>query len=173
MISCIFEYGKSFHSSDLCAGKVSISLPVYISLVKHKEYLKGDERAALVQEFLICAKEDSPAPSPEEFLRFTYFVIGEAVIATGARPIVWRLLPNDAYADKDIGFNPQETSDGDKEVQEDINGLLLYKRTNPRLPPRARACEHQIKEKSAECSVGCENRCEPSGYNILVTFFTF
>ena len=30
MISCIFEYGKSFFSSDLCAGKVSISLPVYI-----------------------------------------------------------------------------------------------------------------------------------------------
>ena len=49
-------------------------------LVKHKEYLKGDERAALVQEFLICAKEDSPAPSPEEFLRFTYFVIGLSLI---------------------------------------------------------------------------------------------
>ena len=32
MISCTFECGKSFFSSDLCAGKVSISLPVYISL---------------------------------------------------------------------------------------------------------------------------------------------
>ena len=32
MISCIFECGKSFFSLDLCAGKVSISLPVYISL---------------------------------------------------------------------------------------------------------------------------------------------
>ena len=32
MISYIFEYGKSFYNSDLCAGKVLISLPVYISL---------------------------------------------------------------------------------------------------------------------------------------------
>ena len=96
--------------------------------------------------------------------------MGEIVASTGCRPIVVRLLPNGPYTDKRPGFNPYRISEDDREIDEQDGKNKIFKRLNPNLPPRDLACIHQIEEKSAVCPVNCLERCEPDGYNVLVTW---
>ena len=38
------------------------------------------------------------------------------------------------------------------------------------MPPKHRACEHQLEGNVVECPVSCKDRCEPTGHNICVTW---
>ena len=68
------------------------------------------------------------------------------------------------------GFNPRQVSKDDCVVEEEEGDDKIFRRVNPSLPPKDKACEHQAAEMTAICSVHCENRCDPDGFNILVTW---
>ena len=75
-----------------------------------------------------------------------------------------------AIVDAKPGFNPYKTSGGDKTIEEDVDGDKIYRRVNPNLPPKEKACIHQIQNKSAICPENCEEQCIPEGYNIWVSW---
>ena len=101
---------------------------------------------------------------------FGISVMEEIAACTGCRPKVARHLSMGPLADAKPGFNPYKISMGDKTVEEDHDGDKIYRRVNPNLPPKEKACVHQIKNKSAVCPENCENQCTPEGYNIWVTW---
>ena len=103
----------------------------------YKQYCASNNRRSTIDELMKFSSPDAPSPTPKEFNKLTNFVGGEAILSTGARPVVWRLLPNGPYVDKSAGFNPHEISEGDNETQEEQEGLKLPKRINPNMPPRS------------------------------------
>ena len=107
-------------------------------------------------------------PSNGEMTELGRIVMGEVVLATGVRPIVVTRLTIGSYGDKMPGYNPHEVSNDDCVVEEEQEDHKIFRRVNPSLPPKNKACEHQSAEKTAMCSVHCEDRCDPDGLNILV-----
>lgn len=139
-------------------------------LEKYHSYLKSEGRLKNINKVLGFAQEGAPLPTPGEMTEIGNIAMGEVVCATGCRPVVVRRLTEAAYGDKTPGFNPRRVSDGDCVLEEENETSKIYRRVNPSLPPRDRACQHQLKEKTAECSVSCSERCVPDGFNIFVTW---
>ena len=123
-----------------------------------------------MNKVLCYSNKDDVKPTDRGITEIGKVTMGEIVAATGCRPVVLLKMPNSAYTDKQPGFNPYETSDGDCILDEDDGKEKIYRRVNPNLPPKGKACQHQLELKVAECPVMCEKRCEPDGYNILITW---
>ena len=119
-----------------------------------------------ITKILGFASEGALLPTPGEMTEIGNIMMG----STGCRPVVVRRLTDAAYGDKTPGFNPRRVSDGDCVLEEEHENAKIYRRVNPSLPPRDRACQHQLEEKTAECSVSCSQRCDPDGFNIFVTW---
>ena len=139
-------------------------------LENYHSYIKSEGRLDNINKVLGFAQELAPIPTPGEMTEIGNIIMGEVVCATGCRPVVVRRLTEAAYGDKTPGFNPRRVSDGDRVLEEESGNSKIYRRVNPSLPPREKACQHQLREKTAECSVSCSERCEPDGFNIFVTW---
>ena len=139
-------------------------------LENYKKYIISSGRLSNFTKVLSFAADDSPMPSNGEMTELGRIVMGEVVLATGVRPIVVTRLTIGSYGDKMAGFNPREISNDDCVVEEEQDDHKIFRRVNPSLPPKHKACEHQAAEKTSICSVYCENRCDPDGFNILVTW---
>ena len=139
-------------------------------LENYNNYKSSSERLSKFTRVLRFAADDSPLPSNGEMTELGQIVMGEVVLATGVRPIVVTRLTMASYGDKMPGFNPREISKDDCVVEEEQDDHKIFRRVNPSLPPKDKACEHQAAEKTAFCSVHCENRCDPDGYNIQVNW---
>ena len=96
--------------------------------------------------------------------------MAEVEITTGRRPVVVLHLPNFSYVDKLPGFNPRQTSTDDRVLEEECENNKFFRRVDPTMPPKDKACKNQLAERTAECSVLCDERCDIDGYNIYVTW---
>ena len=139
-------------------------------LENYKKYLKSTDRLSNFTRVLEFSSEETPLPSEGEFTGHGNFTMGEIVTSTGVRPTVVLRLTMVSYVDKTPGFNPREVSEGDCVTEEEFEDDKIFRRVNPNLPPKHRACKHQIAENTAQCSVQCDDRCEPDGFNVLVTW---
>ena len=133
-------------------------------------YIKGPERLSNFLKILDFSSDENLMPTNGEMTEFGEILMGEIVACTGCRPVVVRRLTVGSYADKTPGFNPRRISKDDCVIEETQDDQNIYRRVNPKLPPKDRACKHQIEEKTAECSVHCIDRCDPDGFNITVTW---
>ena len=158
-----FEKNKLIHDYECPNKDVDV-------LEKYKEYVKSEERVCKISKLLSFSHPDAKAPSSSLMTEFGISVMEEIAACTGCRPKVARHLSMGPLADAKPGFNPYKISMGDKTVEEDHDGDKIYRRVNPNLPPKEKACVHQIKNKSAVCPENCENQCTPEGYNIWVTW---
>jgi hypothetical protein len=119
---------------------------------------------------LSFAHPDAQSPPPSLMTEFGINVMEEIVACTGCRPKVARHLTMAALVDARPGFNPYKINSDDKTLEEDVDGDKIYRRFNPNLPPKEKACIHQIQNKSAFCPENCEEQCIPEGYNIWVSW---
>ena len=94
--------------------------------------------------------------------------MGELVASTGKPPIVVYDLPLGAWISKTPGFNNYNPTESEAEGDCSQLNDKINKRVNPNLPPKEKACVHQLENNSADCPVMCVNQCKPVGYNILV-----
>ena len=141
-----------------------------IILEKYQEYISSSERLSNLTKVLNYSSNESPKPSNGQMSELGRIIMGEIVATCGCRPIVVCHLTNGGYADKTPGFNPHKIKPGDSVVDEEQGNQKIYRRVNPNLPPKDKACKHQLENKTAECPVLCEERCQPEGYNIRVTW---
>ena len=139
-------------------------------LHKYKKYLNGKERLNNLNKVLKHSDDEEMKPSGREMTKLGQICMGEIAAATGCRPVVLLRLSNGAYVDKEPGFNPYKTTKDDCMVDEENGDDKIYRRVNPNLPPKNKACKHQLEENVAECPVMCEDRCEPDGYNLFITW---
>ena len=139
-------------------------------LQKYKEYIKSEERLSKINKLLSYAYPGAEIPSPAVMTEFGITVMEEIISCTGCRPKVVRHLNMGAIIDAKPGFNPHNISGEDATVEEDIDGEQIWRRTSPNLPPKDKACVHQLRDKSANCSENCEHQCAPEGYNFWVTW---
>ena len=137
-------------------------------LENYQKYINSSERLSKFTKVLSFAADGSPLPSDGEMTELGQIVMGEVVCATGVRPIVVTRLTIGSYGDKMPGFNPRKVSEDDCVVEEEQGDQKIFRRVNPKLPPKSKACKHQLAEKTAICSVHCEDRCDPDGFNIMV-----
>ena len=133
-------------------------------LKNYQEYLKSPARRSQIRKLLDFSAEGSEKPSDKEMSGFGQYVMGEVVGSIGCRPCAVYRMPVGAYVGKKPGFNPQKMAKDDSVVNEDDTNN--FKRLNPNLPPKHLACTHQLQQKVAICPENCENRCDPSGFNI-------
>ena len=138
-------------------------------LRKYTEYLGSKERSCKWEKIVKLA-ESNQIPSISEMLEISKFIMGEWTSVTGARPVVVYGMPLEAYVDKVPGFDPYKTTKYDCVVDETKGSKAIYRRVNPNVPPRDKACEHQLKYNSALCPKKCDKRCDPKGFNIFVTW---
>ena len=139
-------------------------------LQRYKTYINSPERLSNINKILIHSDNEEKRPSDGEMTELGKIAMGEIVAATGCRPVVLLKLTNGAYVDKQPGFNPYEISKDDCIVDEEDGNDKIFRRVNPNLPPKHKACKHQLAENKAECPVTCDDRCEPDGYNIFITW---
>ena len=147
------EYEKPNHESEI--------------LNKYQEYLKSPERISQIRKILHFSTEGAQKPSDKEMTELGKIAMGEVITSTGCRPVVvYRLLVG-GYVGKKPGFNPRQITKEDCVVDEEYDDKKIFRRLNPSLPPKHLACTHQIQHKLAICPQNCENRCDPSGFNIF------
>ena len=75
-----------------------------------------------------------------------------------------------AFVDAKPGFNPHDVSKEGKMVEEELDGDKIWRRVDPNLPPKERACIHQLRDRTAVCAENCAHQCVPEGYNIWVSW---
>ena len=107
-------------------------------------------------------------PAPQLFNEFGIHVMTEIVACTGCRPKVVRHLRIKDLTDSKPGFNPHDCEGEDTTIEEEIDGQKFRRRLDPNLPPKEKACIHQLADKSAICSEKCDKECVPDGFNIYV-----
>ena len=139
-------------------------------LEKYKEYVKSEERISKITNLLSFAFPDAKSPPPSIMTEFGITVMEEIVACTGCRPKVVRHLKMGALVDAKPGFNPYKVGKDDQTLEEDIGGDTIYRRVNPNLPPAEKACNHQLRDKTATCQENCDDQCVPEGYNIWVSW---
>ena len=139
-------------------------------LEKYKQYIKSEERVLKITELLSYSYEDSEIPSAAMMTEFGITVMEEIVACTGCRPKVARHFNMGAFIDGKPGFNPHNIVGEEATIEEEVDGEQILRRVNPNLPPKGKACVHQIRSKSAICSEKCEKQCVPEGFNFWVTW---
>ena len=139
-------------------------------LQRYKKYLGSPIRLKNLNKILIHSDDERKKSSDKEIVELGKIVMGEIGAASGCRPVVLLKLTTGAYVDKQPGFNPYNISKDDCIVDEEDGNDKIYRRVNPNLPPKSKACQHQLKENVAECPVMCADRCIPDGYNLYITW---
>ena len=139
-------------------------------LEKYKKYIKSNERILKINKLLSYAHPDAESPTAAVMTDLGVTVMEEIVACTGCRPKVVRHLNMAAYVDAKPGFNPYDVTGEEATLEEDVDGEEIWRRVNPNRPPKEKACSHQIQNKSAICSEGCENQCIPEGFNFWITW---
>ena len=139
-------------------------------LEEYKQYIKSSERSQKIQKLLSFASPDAEPPTASVMTELGITVMEEIVACTGCRPKVVRHLSMGAYIDAKPGFNPYDISGEEATLEEEVDGEEIWRRVNPNLPPKERACIHQLKAKSAICSENCGNQCIPEGHNFWITW---
>ena len=141
-----------------------------VILKRYKEYIKSEERQKCLNKVLIQSEDEDKIPSEREMTELAKIIMGEIAAATGCRPVVLLKLTLGAYVDKQPGFNPYEVSNEDCIVDEEDGNDKIYRRVDPNVPPRNKACVHQLESNTAECPEMCENACQPDGFNFYITW---
>ena len=139
-------------------------------LKRYKTYINSRERLNNINKVLINSDNEEKRSSDREFAEDGKIVMGEICAASGCRPVVLLKLNNGSYVDKQPGFNPYNCSKDDRVVDEEDGADKIYRRVDPNLPPKNKACQHQLERNVAECPVKCPDRCEPDGYNLFITW---
>ena len=139
-------------------------------LEKYKNYVKSEDRINRIAKLLSYSHPKAKKPSAADMTEFGIIVMEEIVGCTGCRPKVVRHLKMGACVDAKPGFNPHDVKGEDATLEEVIDGVEIWRRVNPNLPPKGKACIHQTQSKSALCSENCENQCVPEGYNYWITW---
>ena len=139
-------------------------------LQRYKQYIKSPSRLKNLNKILIHSENEEKRPSDRQMTELGKIAMGEIVAATGCRPVVLLKLTTGAYVDKQPGFNPYNTSKDDCIVDEQDGNDKIFRRVNPNLPPKHKACQHQLEGNIAECPVMCAERCIPDGYNLYITW---
>ena len=102
-------------------------------------------------------------PSNGEMTELGQIVMGEIITSTGCRPVVPRHLTVGSYVDKKPGFNPFRVSKDDCILEEEHENIKIYRRVNPNIPPKDKACKHQLEQNKTVCPELCDDRCDPEG----------
>ena len=137
-------------------------------LESYKEYLTSEARLCKINDLLSYAHPDAPIPKDGLMTDFGNHVMEEIIACTGCRPKVAYHLTMGSMIDAKPGFNPHDTDGEDVTLEDEVDGEKIWRRTNPNLPPRKKACNHQLRDKSAFCSENCGNQCVPEGYNFWI-----
>ena len=139
-------------------------------LEEYKKYIKSSERSQKIQKLLSYASPDAEPPTAAVMTELGITVMEEIVACTGCRPKVVRHLNMGAFIDAKPGFNPYDISGEEATLEEEVDGEEIWRRVDPNLPPKEKACIHQLKAKSAFCSENCVNQCIPEGHNFWITW---
>ena len=139
-------------------------------LQRYKKFLTSKERLNNLNKILVHSDNEESRPSDREMTELGKIVMGEIGAATGCRPVVLLKLPTGAFVDKQPGFNPYNTTSDDCVIDEEDGADKIFRRVNPNLPPRNKACQHQLDQNVAECPVMCKDACQPDGYNLFITW---
>ena len=136
-------------------------------LRKYQIYKESPDRINKLKKTISLCKSPE-CPSTSEILEMERFLMGEVIAATGKRSIVVMGMSLGAWIARTPGFNQYN----DSESKPNNDGMKeknnFYNRVNPSLPPKEKACQHQLENNSADCPIMYENRCKPDGYNILI-----
>ena len=139
-------------------------------LEEYKKYIKSDERNLKIGKLLSYANPGAEPPPAVVMTELGISVMEEIVACTGCRPKVVRHLKMGSYIDARPGFNPHDINGEDATLEEEVDGEEIWRRVDPNLPPKERACIHQLETKSSHCSENCVNQCIPEGYNFWITW---
>ena len=137
-------------------------------LESYKEYLTSEARLSKINDLLSYAHPDAPIPKDGLMTEFGNHVMEEIIACTGCRPKVAYHLTMGSMIDAKPGFNPHDTDGEDVTLEDEIDGEQIWRRVNPNLPPRKKACNHQLRDKSAFCSENCGHQCVPEGFNFWI-----
>ena len=137
------------YSSNKCTEKGSL-------LISHSYALRKTDS--------ICYFEPSfTGPGLKIFFLSGHKVMSLAVLTTGSRPgVLLKLNIGPFYAGKPA-FNIFMVDGEDTEVHEEFGSSQIFRRLNPFLPPRLRACPHQLSLNCARCPESCDLECKPDG----------
>ena len=139
-------------------------------LEEYKKYIKSSDRSLKIHKLLSYASPDAEPPTAAIMTELGTTVMEEIVACTGCRPKVVRHLKMGAYIDARPGFNPHDISGEDATLEEEVDGEEIWRRVDPNLPPKEKACIHQQEAKSAICSENCVDQCIPEGHNFWITW---
>ena len=139
-------------------------------LERYKKYQKSEERISKIAKLLSYAYPDTDCPPAAVMTELGITVMEEIIACTGCRPKVVRHLNMGAVVDAKPGFNPYDITGDDTTVEEEIGDDKIRRRVNPNLPLKEKACIHQLRSNSANCSENCEDQCIPEGFNFWVTW---
>ena len=92
------------------------------------------------------------------------------VLTTGCRPGVLLNLTIGPYYSGKPAFNIFMVDGEDSEIHEECGSSKILRRLNPFLPPRSKACPHQLALNSSKCPESCDRECKPDGRNIRYGF---
>ena len=137
-------------------------------LTNYRKYLSSDLRLNEIKKTIRLASSEVKMVSDSEFANVTRFVHSEGLRSTGARPNVLNRLTNGGYSSMDAGFSPWGVSKEDGVPYESKGESVIYTRINPNIPPKSKACIHQLESNSAVCSENCPDKALPEGFNIFV-----
>ena len=109
--------------------------------------------------------------SDADYDKVTRIIMEECVLCSGYRPLAIYGLPNDGYYGKTPGFLPYlDTSEDDRVAEEIKDEMVIWRRTDPNMPPKRLACQHQLENRSPFCPVRCDEEHPPDGFNINCTW---
>ena len=91
-------------------------------LKRYKAYMKSEERISKVSKLLSYSNEEDNIPSGGTMTELGISVMEEFVACVGCRPKVVLHLTMGAWVDRQPGFNPHETSEGDSII--DVSTLI-------------------------------------------------
>ena len=111
-------------------------------LQRYKTYINSSARLKNLNKILIHSENEEKRPTDREMPELGKIAMGELVAATGCRPVVLLKLTTGAWVDKKAGFNPYKISKDDCVVDEEDGKDKIYRRIDPNLPPKNRACKH-------------------------------
>ena len=137
-------------------------------LEKNEEWKKSSERLERISKIIRYGCDNGSVPSEGEWTEMGHTIQTEIICSSGCRPKVARHMTVGAYTDKKEGFDPFQVSPNDCVVEESKGNDHILRRVDPNLPPKHKACSHQLEDKSAVCRENCEDACLPDGYNVLV-----
>ena len=167
--SCNIEEKQTYEKNKMLRDYQNPHKDIEV-LEKYREYVKSEDRLSKINSLLSYVSPDDPTPSSSVMSELGTFVMEEIIGCTGCRPKVVRHLTMGGFTDKKAGFNPRCTEGEDSELEESFQGEKIFRRVDPNLPPKDKACRHQMQAKSAVCSENCEDQCIPEGYNVWVSW---